>query len=160
MLQCQLCDAICIDIIQTSFLPPSASCVMTSRQRLRADGLRKNNLHDYPGSKNRLTYYTVIIPEGMLSSFVQHCPFVSLPSHLYAKEHQRKTLRSFICTPINDSPSVQMAKSASITGCSKGGIGAALAQEFHRNGVRIFATARNLAKVEHFLKEKSIRQIY
>jgi 1-acylglycerone phosphate reductase len=40
-------------------------------------------------------------------------------------------------------------KSALITGCSKGGIGDALAQEFHKNGVRVFATARNMVKVEH-----------
>lgn len=36
-----------------------------------------------------------------------------------------------------------------ITGCSEGGIGFALAQEFHRKGLRVFATARNLSKVQH-----------
>ncbi|KAH8200792.1 hypothetical protein TruAng_005029 [Truncatella angustata] len=36
-----------------------------------------------------------------------------------------------------------------ITGCSEGGIGFALAQEFHRRGLRVFATARNLSKVQH-----------
>lgn len=36
-----------------------------------------------------------------------------------------------------------------ITGCSEGGIGHALAEEFHRRGLRVFATARNLGKVEH-----------
>ncbi|KAK6219105.1 catabolic L-serine/threonine dehydratase [Pestalotiopsis sp. IQ-011] len=36
-----------------------------------------------------------------------------------------------------------------ITGCSEGGIGFALAQEFHNRGLRVFATARNLSKVEH-----------
>ena len=40
-------------------------------------------------------------------------------------------------------------KSVLITGCSEGGIGDALAKEFHRNGLRVFATARNLAKVQH-----------
>ncbi len=40
-------------------------------------------------------------------------------------------------------------KSALITGCSKGGIGDALAQEFHKHGVRVFATGRNMVKVEH-----------
>ena len=36
-----------------------------------------------------------------------------------------------------------------ITGCSAGGIGDSLAQEFCRRGFRVFATARNLGKVEH-----------
>lgn len=39
-----------------------------------------------------------------------------------------------------------------ITGCSAGGIGDALAQSFHRRGLRVFATARNLSKIQH-LKE-------
>jgi 1-acylglycerone phosphate reductase len=43
-------------------------------------------------------------------------------------------------------------KTVLITGCSEGGIGDALAKEFHRKGLRVFATARNLSKVEH-LKE-------
>lgn len=40
-------------------------------------------------------------------------------------------------------------RSVLITGCSEGGIGFALAQEFHKRGLRVFATARNLAKVQH-----------
>ncbi len=40
-------------------------------------------------------------------------------------------------------------KSALITGCSKGGIGDGLAQEFHKHDVRVFASARNMGKVEH-----------
>jgi NADP-dependent 3-hydroxy acid dehydrogenase YdfG len=43
-------------------------------------------------------------------------------------------------------------KTVLITGTSEGGIGDALAKEFHRKGLRVFATARNLAKVQH-LKE-------
>ena len=43
-------------------------------------------------------------------------------------------------------------KSVLITGCSAGGIGEALAKEFHKKGLRVFATARNLAKVQE-LKE-------
>lgn len=43
-------------------------------------------------------------------------------------------------------------QSALITGCSKGGIGDALAQEFHSRGFRVFATARDLRKIQH-LKE-------
>lgn len=40
-------------------------------------------------------------------------------------------------------------KTVLITGCSEGGIGDALAQEFHRRGLRVFATARDLSKIEH-----------
>ena len=46
-------------------------------------------------------------------------------------------------------------KTVLITGCSEGGIGDALAQEFHLKGLRVFATARNLTKVEH-LKARGI----
>ena len=34
-------------------------------------------------------------------------------------------------------------KTVLITGCSKGGIGHALALEWHKKGARVFATARN-----------------
>ena len=40
-------------------------------------------------------------------------------------------------------------QSVLITGCSEGGIGDSLARAFHRRGLRVFATARNLAKIEH-----------
>ena len=43
-------------------------------------------------------------------------------------------------------------KSVLITGCSAGGIGDALAQSFHRRGLRVFATTRNISKIQH-LKE-------
>jgi 1-acylglycerone phosphate reductase len=45
-----------------------------------------------------------------------------------------------------------------ITGCSAGGIGDALAQSFHQKGHRVFATARNLSKVEH-LKSMGIETV-
>ena len=47
---------------------------------------------------------------------------------------------------------MEKQKSVLITGCSEGGIGDALAQEFQKKGLRVFATARNLNSVEH-LKE-------
>ncbi|CAL5870366.1 uncharacterized protein PFLUO_LOCUS4602 [Penicillium psychrofluorescens] len=40
-----------------------------------------------------------------------------------------------------------MARTVLITGCSDGGMGAALAKEFHRQGDRVFATARTLSKM-------------
>jgi 1-acylglycerone phosphate reductase len=44
------------------------------------------------------------------------------------------------------------AKTALITGCSQGGIGSALVQELQKRGVHVFATARNLSKMEHLAK--------
>jgi NAD(P)-dependent dehydrogenase (short-subunit alcohol dehydrogenase family) len=38
-------------------------------------------------------------------------------------------------------------KTALITGCSAGGVGKALARSFHRKGLEVFATARDLSKV-------------
>lgn len=46
-------------------------------------------------------------------------------------------------------------KTVLITGSSEGGIGDALAKAFHKKGLRVFATARNLAKVQH-LKDMGI----
>lgn len=40
-------------------------------------------------------------------------------------------------------------KSVLITGCSEGGIGDALAREFHPRGLTVFATARSPAKMAH-----------
>ena len=45
-------------------------------------------------------------------------------------------------------------KTVLVTGCSDGGIGAALAAEFARRGCRVFATARNLDKIETLTKEQ------
>lgn len=39
-------------------------------------------------------------------------------------------------------------KFALVTGCSEGGIGYALAQEFQRRGVHVFATARTISKMK------------
>ena len=40
-------------------------------------------------------------------------------------------------------------KTVLITGCSAGGIGSALAEEFQKRGLHVFATARNVAKMTH-----------
>lgn len=40
-------------------------------------------------------------------------------------------------------------QSVLITGCSAGGIGSELALEFQRRGLRVFATARTLSKMDH-----------
>jgi 1-acylglycerone phosphate reductase len=45
-----------------------------------------------------------------------------------------------------------MTKSVFITGCSAGGIGAALAKAFHRQGFHVFASARDVSKMSD-LKE-------
>ena len=42
-------------------------------------------------------------------------------------------------------------KSVLITGCSAGGIGAALAEVFHEKGYHVFATARNQSKISRTL---------
>ncbi|GKZ38079.1 hypothetical protein AbraIFM66950_010026 [Aspergillus brasiliensis] len=63
-------------------------------------------------------------------------------------------------------------KSVLITGCSPGGIGNSLAREFHRNGLRVFATARDAKTIEDLASigvetlsltvddEKSVRQCF
>ncbi|KAK5454277.1 NADPH-dependent 1-acyl dihydroxyacetone phosphate reductase [Exophiala xenobiotica] len=45
-----------------------------------------------------------------------------------------------------------MARTILITGCSDGGLGAALAIQFHQHGDRVLATARNPAKMESLKK--------
>ncbi|PLB53811.1 NAD(P)-binding protein [Aspergillus steynii IBT 23096] len=45
-----------------------------------------------------------------------------------------------------------MTQSVLITGCSEGGIGSALVEEFHAKGLHVYATARSKAKMAH-LKE-------
>ncbi|TCD63560.1 hypothetical protein EIP91_005231 [Steccherinum ochraceum] len=51
-----------------------------------------------------------------------------------------------------------MQKTVLITGCSDGGIGHALAEEFHARGLKVFATARNVKTMEK-LKEKGIETL-
>ncbi|KAE8159852.1 hypothetical protein BDV40DRAFT_302864 [Aspergillus tamarii] len=43
-------------------------------------------------------------------------------------------------------------QSVLITGCSAGGIGAALAETFHERGLHVFATARSMSKMAHLEK--------
>lgn len=49
-------------------------------------------------------------------------------------------------------------KTVLVTGTSKGGLGDYLAREFHKRGLRVFATARSPSKVQH-LKELGIEII-
>ncbi|PYI24534.1 NAD(P)-binding protein [Aspergillus violaceofuscus CBS 115571] len=42
-----------------------------------------------------------------------------------------------------------MPRCALVTGCSSGGIGSALVEELHANGLRVYATARSPAKMKH-----------
>jgi 1-acylglycerone phosphate reductase len=44
---------------------------------------------------------------------------------------------------------IQTAKSVLITGCSAGGSGSALAENFQKRGLHVFATARTLSKMSH-----------
>ncbi|KAE9374132.1 NAD(P)-binding protein [Stipitochalara longipes BDJ] len=70
----------------------------------------------------------------------------------------RSSLRSI--ETVTNAPSLKNSEKGSgktvlITGCSEGGIGSALAFAFHKHGCRVFATVRNLEKVQH-LKEAGI----
>lgn len=51
-----------------------------------------------------------------------------------------------------------MPRSILITGCSDGGLGAALALAFHKNGDRVLATARNPSKMVH-LKSQGVETL-
>ncbi|CAG8955593.1 hypothetical protein HYFRA_00009547 [Hymenoscyphus fraxineus] len=50
----------------------------------------------------------------------------------------------------------QMKKSVLITGCSDGGLGSALAQEFLKNDYHVFATARNPSKMSTLSNQPNI----
>lgn len=45
-----------------------------------------------------------------------------------------------------------MPRCALVTGCSAGGIGSALVEELHAQGLRVYATARSSAKMNHLAK--------
>ncbi|KAJ5907401.1 hypothetical protein N7495_000083 [Penicillium taxi] len=47
-------------------------------------------------------------------------------------------------------------KNVLITGCSAGGAGSALAEEFNQRGLHVFATARSLSKMSHLAKRPMI----
>ena len=60
-----------------------------------------------------------------------------------------KSLKPRIIRPLHSRSStrhtIMALKSVLITGCSEGGIGHALALEWHKQGYRVFATARKLS---------------
>lgn len=66
--------------------------------------------------------------------------------------HSAEVRRTFSFAVESNMVSGSPKKTVLITGCSAGGIGDALAQSFHGKGHRVFATARDLSKIEH-LKE-------
>ena len=47
-------------------------------------------------------------------------------------------------------------KTVLISGCSAGGIGSALAECFHKNGLQVFATGRSISKMSHLEKFPNI----
>jgi enoyl-[acyl-carrier-protein] reductase (NADH) len=82
-----------------------------------------------------------------LSQYVVNILSLSYHSHIKAPIYSNKLLRPELL--------IMSQKSALITGCSAGGIGDALAQAFQRRGLRVFATARTLSKIQH-LEAKGI----
>ncbi|KAE8391125.1 hypothetical protein BDV23DRAFT_171875 [Aspergillus alliaceus] len=46
----------------------------------------------------------------------------------------------------------EMPRCALITGCSAGGIGSALVEELHSQGLKVYTSARSLAKMNYFAK--------
>ncbi|RDL39978.1 putative Short-chain dehydrogenase [Venustampulla echinocandica] len=89
-------------------------------------------------------------PSHINSDFIISKSPVKTPLPFFIKPYQApKRLKSHALRKIFTSKTIKTMsrKSVFITGCSEGGIGEALAKEFHRNGHRVFATARNLAKV-------------
>lgn len=72
--------------------------------------------------------------------------FSSGPSH--SSRYHLHLLRHSCDNGINSAQlNPSMPRTVLITGCSDGGLGAALAVGFHRNGDRVFATARNPSKM-------------
>jgi NAD(P)-dependent dehydrogenase (short-subunit alcohol dehydrogenase family) len=59
-----------------------------------------------------------------------------------------KSLR-VIPSPFKNRWAAEMPRLVLVTGCSEGGIGDAIAQEFHRKGYHVFAKARKLKKIQH-----------
>jgi hypothetical protein len=82
--------------------------------------------------------------------------FLLLTIHIYGEAMERLPLNrttSWVQNPLQATMASDNSKrSVLITGCSKGGIGDALAQEFKSRGFTVFATSRNLDKIQH-LKE-------
>lgn len=73
----------------------------------------------------------------MKKSYIAAIPAMYFADRFFS--HQRWVLKM--------TPSAQSPKSVLITGCSAGGLGAALALAFQKHGYVVFATARSPAKI-------------
>jgi hypothetical protein len=104
--------------------------------------------------REHITFDKYSFPPHKLSCLDLHCLSIVICARLFSIS----IISSTKASSENHEPDIVYfhltmgQKSVLITGSSEGGIGDALARTFHKKGLRVFATARNLTKVQH-LKE-------